>query len=196
VEGKSVKVRESGMPNAEMWHSFFAPDTILAAMGLTADVRNAVDFGCGYGTFAIPAAKRINGTLYAFDIDPPMVETTRRFAERENVRNIRIHLRDFLNDGTGLVAASVDYAMLFNILHADDPLRLLREAWRVLAAGGHVAVIHWNYDPKTPRGPPMAIRPRPEDCRRWTAEAGFAIETEHVALPPYHYGILGRKERA
>jgi hypothetical protein len=32
----------------------------------------------------------------------------------------------------------------------------------ILAGGGHVAVIHWNYDPQTPRGPPMAIRPRPE----------------------------------
>lgn len=189
-----MKVRESSMPAAGMWHTFFDPGAILDAMGLTGDVRDAVDFGCGYGTFTIPAAKRIQGTLHGFDIDPAMIEASRRGAEQENVRNVRLSLRDFAADGTALDAASVDYVMLFNILHAEDPLRLLREAHRILSPGGHIGVIHWNYDPKTPRGPPMAMRPRPADCRRWIEAAGFVIETEHIDLPPYHYGILARKE--
>ena len=54
-----MKVRESGMPPIEMWHTFFDPDRILAAMEVTSAVHDAVDFGCGYGTFAIPAAKGI-----------------------------------------------------------------------------------------------------------------------------------------
>ena len=189
-----MKVRESGMPAAGMWHTFFDPGAILDAMGLTGAVRNAVDFGCGYGTFAIPAAKRIQGTLHGFDMDPAMIEACRHVAEQEHVRNVRLYLRDFVAEGTGLDAASVDYVMQFNILHAEDPSRLLREAYRILAPGGHIGVIHWNYDPKTPRGPPMAMRPRPEDCRRWIEAAGFVIETEHIDLPPYHYGILARKE--
>jgi hypothetical protein len=40
----------------------------------------------------------------------------------------------------------------------------------------------------------MAMRPRPADCRRWLEAAGFVIETAHIDLPPYHYGILARKE--
>lgn len=190
-----MKVRESGMPEAGMWHTFFDPIAILDAMELTGDVRDAVDFGCGYGTFAIPAAKRIQGTLHGFDIDPLMIKASAHRAEQENVCNVRLYLRDFAADGTGLNAASVDYVMLFNILHTEDPLRLLREAHRILAPGGHVGIIHWNYDPKTPRGPPMAMRPRPEDCRRWVEEAGFVIKMEHIDLPPYHYGILARKEK-
>ncbi len=162
-------------------------------MGLTGDVRDAVDFGCGYGTFAIPAAKQIQGKLHGFDIDPMMIEATKRLAEQENVHNMRLHLCDFVMDGTGLEVASVDYVMLFNILHAEDPLRLLREAWRILAPGGRVGVIHWNYDPITPRGPPMEMRPRPEDCRRWILKAGFAIEAPHIDLPPFHYGILAHR---
>jgi SAM-dependent methyltransferase len=193
MEGKPMKVRESGMPEAGMWHTFFAPGAILDAMGLTGNVRDAVDFGCGYGTFAIPAAKRIQGILHAFDIDPDMIEATWRLAEQENVHNVRLHLCDFVTDGTGLEAASVDYVMLFNILHAEDPLRLLREAWRILTPGGHAGVVHWNYDPDTPRGPPMAIRPRPEDCRRWIEEAGLLIEKPQIDLPPFHYGIRARR---
>jgi SAM-dependent methyltransferase len=185
-----MKVRESGMPEPGMWNKFFNPIVILDAMGLTNRMVNAVDFGCGYGTFAIPAAKRIQGTLYGFDLDPEMIAASERYAEGANVRNVEFHLRDFVNEGTGLVAASVDYVMLFNILHAEDPICLLREAFRILSPAGCLGVIHWNYDPKTPRGPPMSIRPRPNDCRRWIEEAGFIIEKAHIDLPPHHYGIL------
>jgi len=190
-----MKVRESGMPEPDLWHKFFDSVAILEAMGLTETMTNAVDFGCGYGTFAIPAAKQIRGTLYGFDLDPAMIAASERYAAQEHVRNVRLYLRDFVADGTGLDAATVDYAMLFNILHAEDPLRLLREAYRILGPGGKVGVIHWNYDPKTPRGPPMSMRPKPEDCRRWIEEAGFVIEKPLVDLPPYHFGILARKEK-
>ncbi|HBA83141.1 MAG TPA: class I SAM-dependent methyltransferase [Verrucomicrobia bacterium] len=190
-----MKVRESGMPGEELWQSFFEPDAMLDAMGLTGNARDAVDFGCGYGTFAIPAAKRIRGVLHGFDLEPVMIEASQRLAEREKVGNARFYLRDFVAEGTGLEAESVDYAMLFNILHAEDPQRLLCEAKRILAPWGRVAVIHWNYDPKTPRGPPMSIRPRPGDCRRWIEAVGFAIEKAPIDLPPYHYGILARKEQ-
>ncbi len=189
-----MKVRESGMPDETMWQGFFAPDRILDEMGLIGAVRDAVDFGCGYGTFAIPAARRIRGTLHGFDIEPAMIEATRSLAQRENVHNVRLYLRDFIAAGTTLEAASVDYVMLFNILHAENPARLLTEARRILAPGGRVAVIHWNYDPETPRGPPMAIRPRPEHCRQWVTDAGFVMEKQNVDLPPYHYGIVARKE--
>jgi SAM-dependent methyltransferase len=97
--------------------------------------------------------------------------------------------RDFVRDGTGLAAGAADYVMLFNILHAEDPLQLLREARRNVRPAGIVAVMHWNYDPQTPRGPPMAVRPRPDDCRRWAEAAGFTVGPM-VDLPPYHYGFV------
>jgi len=189
-----MKVRESGMPDAGMWNEFFDPEAVLDAMGLTGSVVDAVDFGCGYGTFAIPAAKRIRGTLHGFDMDPAMIAESARYAEQQNAVNVHLYQRDFLAEGTGLDAASVDYAMLFNILHAEDPLPLLREAHRILLPGGHVGAIHWNYDPQTPRGPPMSMRPKPWDVRRWIEEAGFRIEKSHIDLPPYHYGILARRD--
>jgi SAM-dependent methyltransferase len=194
MEGKEMKVRESGMPGVEMWQTFFDPESILDVMGLTGDVCDAVDFGCGYGTFSIPAAKRIQGTLHGFDIDPAMIKACKLLAKQKKARNVRLHLGDFVKRGTGLDAASVDYVMLFNILHAKDPLRLLREAWRILVPGGHAGVIHWNYDPKTPRGPPMSIRPRPKQCIEWGKEAGFRFNLrDRYDLPPYHYGLLFRK---
>jgi SAM-dependent methyltransferase len=184
-----MKTRESGMPDESVWSGFFSPEETLAKLGLTAACRDVVDFGCGYGTFAVPAARLVGGTVYALDIDAEMVAATRRKAAEAGLANVRAERRDFVADGTGLPAGSVDYAMLFNILHCEQPLVLLREAWRVLGEGGGLGIVHWNYDAGTPRGPSMAIRPRPEQCRDWARQAGFRLRVpDPIALPPYHYG--------
>ena len=57
--------------------------------------------------------------------------------------------------------ASVDHAMLFNILHVEEPVGLLCEAMRVLVPGGKAGIIHWRTDLETPRGPSMADPPMP-----------------------------------
>ena len=61
--------------------SFFDPKNILATLQLDSHVRNAVDFGCGYGTFTLPAAALIKGSVYALDIDEAMVAATKRKAK-------------------------------------------------------------------------------------------------------------------
>jgi ubiquinone/menaquinone biosynthesis C-methylase UbiE len=179
------------MPEEQLWASFFDPGTILSKLGLTSVCRDAVEVGCGYGTFTIPAARIIVGTLHAFDIEPDMIEATRRNAQAAGLNNVQLYLRDVIADGTGLPDASTDYVMLFNILHAERPELLLAETYRVLRPGGKVGIIHWNYDPSTPRGPSMEIRPRPQQCRQWADQAGFRLlPLGIVDLPPYHYGML------
>lgn len=182
-----MKTRESGMPEEGMWVTFFTPDQVLRKLGLPMS-GEVVDFGCGYGTFTIPAAQLTSGTVHALDIEPDMVRTTQAKAESLRLQNVRTYLRDFVAKGTGLPDGSVHYAMLFNILHAECPEALLYEAWRIVAPGGKLGIIHWNCDPTTPRGPSMDIRPRPEDCRWWAERIGFRF-VEQVDLPPYHWGM-------
>ncbi len=188
-----MKVRDSGMPDERMWVGFFDPSSVLARLGLTWDTSSAVDLGCGYGTFTVPAAEIVAGTVHGFDIEPDMVGTTGSKAQDAGLTNVQLHLRDFVAEGTGLAGGSVDYVMLFNILHAEEPERLLREAYRILAPGGTAAVMHWVGDRPTPRGPSLDIRPTPADCRKWMAAAGFMIEGDVIDLPPYHFGLVGRK---
>jgi len=186
-----MKTRESGMPDEAMWDSFFSPAQTLARLGLTRACGDVVDFGCGYGTFTIPAAKIVRGTVHALDIDADMIDATQRKAEAEQLVNVCTVRRDFVAEGTGLAGASVDYAMLFNILHCEEPGVLLDEARRVLRPGGLLGVMHWKYDAATPRGPSMAIRPRPGECKAWAENAGFRLRgAEEVDLPPYHYGLV------
>ncbi len=188
-----MKIRESGMPERDVWERFFSPDKILKTLGLDSNSNDGVEFGCGYGTFTIPAAKIITGKLFAFDIEAEMVAFTKEDAARQGVKNIEVIQRDFMSDGTGLAPESIEYALLFNILHLENPVTLLREANRLLKKKGKVGIIHWNYDPSTPRGPSMDIRPRPEQCIEWAKQAGFT-EPKQVDLKPYHYGVMMSKK--
>jgi SAM-dependent methyltransferase len=191
-----MKARESGMPDEATWQGFFDPPAVLRKLHLSGSCHDAVDFGCGYGTFTIPASRMLSGTMHAVDIEPEMIAAVKAKAAAAGLQNVRTYLRDFIAYGTGLPERSVDYAMLLNILHAECPEVLLGEAFRVLRPGGRLAIMHWNYDPATPRGPSMDIRPRPDQCRRWAEEAGFRLLPPGlIDLPPYHYGlVLGRPE--
>lgn len=186
-----AKVRESGMPAQQQWESFFDAEAILDALGCRALTGDVVEFGCGYGTFAIPAARRTSGTVLALDIDPLMVADTAARAVAEGLTNVSAQQRDFVAAGSGRPAQSVGCVLLLNILHLEDPLILLREARRVLQPGGTAGVIHWRCDVATPRGPPLAIRPDPEQCRAWAQQAGFArISACGLTRAPWHWGLV------
>ena len=188
-----MKIRDSGMPDRSMWEKFFNPAKILTTLGINSQTGDVVEFGCGYGTFTIPAAKVIKGKIYALDIEPDMIQITSEEAKKNGLSNVQAVLRDFMAEGSGLPDGSVDYVMLFNILHLEKPMVLINEAKRILREGGKIGIIHWNYDPKTPRGPSMDIRPKPGDCMKWAKQAGFADPKEYD-LKPYHYGIVMTKE--
>jgi len=157
-------------------------------------VRDAADFACGYGRFTIPAAQRIQGMMFAIDIDPQMVRHVDEKSSRLGLANVKSMVRDLLLDGSGLENDSMDYVMIFNILHVEDPLILFREAFRVLRQGGRVGIIHWIRHRNTPRGPPLEVRPTVEQCISSCLQAGFAPESDtSIGLKPYHFGLLMRK---
>ena len=187
-----MKVRDSGMPQEEMWSEFFDAQVILEQMQLTSELENVVDLGSGYGTFSIPAAQIVSGTVHAFDIEPEMIELLKTKSVPLNINNILLHLQDFIAEGSGLADNSVDYVMLFNILHHSHPKQILDETFRILKPNAKAGIIHWRSDISTPRGPQLDIRPTPEQCKQWALESGFAVTTE-LLLEPYHYGIIIQK---
>jgi SAM-dependent methyltransferase len=182
------------MPSVEQWESYFDAAGTLEALGCRNLSGDAVEFGCGYGTFTIPLARRVVGTVFALDIDPLLVAATALRTLEAGLKNILIEQRDFVAHGCGREAGSASLVLLFNILHIEDPLHFLKEAHRVLRPKGMIAVIHWNYDARTPRGPPLDIRPQPHQCRLWGEQAGLRWVRDQV-LPgsPWHWGMVLEK---
>lgn len=181
------------MPEEVFWNSFFDAERMIERLlgkhGVQGDV---VEFGCGYGTFTIPAARRTTGLVTALDIECDLVESVQLKAEECNLPNIRAQHRDFVANGTELESETQAHAMIFNLLHLEHPVALLQEAHRILRADGVLSVIHWRSDIPTPRGPSLEIRPTPEQCRTWMAEAGFG-SIENVDLQecsPFHFGLV------
>jgi SAM-dependent methyltransferase len=188
-----MKGRESGMPEEAYWQTFYDPDCIVEKLECAREKKEIIaEFGSGYGTFTFAVAKRTSGIVHALDIDPELVALVQRRARDAGLSNVRAEVRDFLAQGTGLPSASVDHAMVYNILHVEEPVRLLKEAYRILRPGGVVSIIHWKYDSSTPRGPSMGIRPRPEQCRAWGEAAGlrFIRDQDLSECCDYHFGVL------
>ena len=127
-----MKVRDSGMPEQSYWESLFDISGVLDALKVDREINDAVEVGCGYGTFTLPVAQRIRGTLHAFDIEPEMIEITRRRAAAAKIENVRVEARDAAAGGFSLPKESVDAVLLFNILHAEDPYEATRALWQAM----------------------------------------------------------------
>lgn len=189
-----MKGRESGMPDESYWDAFFNPRCILEKLDYRGDRGDVVEFGCGYGTFTIPAAQMGTGRVFALDIELGMVAETAKKAAAAGLANVVAEKRDFVTAGCGRPDESAGYAMLFNILHIEDPVRLLGEARRVLTPGGTAGIIHWRADVETPRGPSLDIRPSAEDCRAWGEAAGLEFDRyESLCCCSWHWGLVMRR---
>ena len=184
------------MPDEAQWAGFFDCEATVARLLGAAKVHGDVlEFGCGYGSFTLPVAQRTIGVVTALDIDPAMVARVQDKVARLNLRNVRVQVRDFVVDGSGVVSASQAYALIFNLLHLQRPVTLLGEAYRSLHCGGQLAVVHWRSDIATPRGPPLDMRPTPAQCRQWLTAAGFhdVVSVDIADCCPFHFGLLARK---
>ena len=169
---------------------------MVTKLDCTGPCGDVVEFGCGYGTFTIPAARQTTGRVIALDIEPVMVSETVRKANEAGLCNVVGIVRDFVAEGCGLADEQAGRVMLFNILHIENPLGLLREAHRVLAPSGEVAIIHWRNDVPTPRGPSHSIRPTAERCRVWGEQAGFEfVRYEELCCCSWHWGLVMRRPR-
>jgi ubiquinone/menaquinone biosynthesis C-methylase UbiE len=106
-----------------------------------------LDFGCGPGTYAIPAARIVGnqGKVYALDKDREALVDLMHQVEQAALRNVERmdtdgELRIDLPDNT------VDTVFLFDVLHSyylplrDERRRLLEEVWRICRSGALILV--------------------------------------------------------
>lgn len=95
-----------------------------------------LDFGCGPGSYAAPAAQMVgdSGRVYALDVYPLALEMTAARAKKAGLTNVETIRSD---GGTDLPGQSVDVALLYDVFHdLATPEAVLRELHRVLEPSG------------------------------------------------------------
>lgn len=185
-----MKVRDSGMPSERLWNNYFDTNLILSKLQIDSEIINLVEIGSGYGTFTIPVAKLVKRRLFAFDIENELIINLKEKLTIHKIDNVILEQRDILTQNTGLEDNSVDYVMLFNILHNDSPTDFLNESFRILKPQGKIGIIHWRSDISTPRGPDLSIRPKPKQIIELIDKEKFKITKEPFILKPFHYGLV------
>ncbi len=96
-----------------------------------------VDYACGPGHYAIPLAETVGpeGRVYAVDIQPLAMESVKKKALRQGLKNVTTVLVDSYD--TGLPAACADIVVFLDAFHmVADPEALLQEIHRLLKPKG------------------------------------------------------------
>jgi ubiquinone/menaquinone biosynthesis C-methylase UbiE len=107
-----------------------------------------LDFGCGIGSYSIPAAKQVgdSGRVYALDVHPVAIERVQKRVKKENLTNV-----ETIQSGleTGLKDESLDHILLLDVYTWIPNKRpLLKELHRVLKSSGKMSVLIDHTDPK------------------------------------------------
>ncbi|WP_146521641.1 class I SAM-dependent methyltransferase [Stieleria varia] len=186
-----MKIRDSGMPEEAFWETLFDVDEIVDAFGWTGTDeprdRHAIEFGCGYGSFTAALKDVFRGRLDCFELEPEMICRTKARIP-EGCSTVHFHALDFLAEPWPSESRGAEVAILFHMLHLDDPLSLLRRVSEHLAPGGTLAVLHWRSDRETPRGPAMNTRPTLADLEHWADELNArSLTTLNLTRSPHHF---------
>ncbi|MFN2165181.1 MAG: class I SAM-dependent methyltransferase [Anaerolineae bacterium] len=118
---------------------FRDPGAELAEAGVY-EGQVVLDYGCGIGSYALPAARLVGstGVVYALDIHPLAIQAVERRARKEDIANLQTICSD---RDTGLLDGSLDLVLLYDVLHAvPDKRGLLTELHRVLKTSGRLLV--------------------------------------------------------
>ena len=102
-----------------------------------------LDYGCGRGTFSIPAARIVGpgGIVHALDTDASALAELGRRAEDEALGNIRTARVDGETSPDELLPGQADVILLYDVIHlVDDRNLIVRELAGALKPGGVLSV--------------------------------------------------------
>jgi SAM-dependent methyltransferase len=119
---------------------------LLRELGVEAG-QAVLDFGCGTGTYALPAAEIVGqkGRVYALDKDRDVLDELMEEARRTGLRNI-VRVDSSGKVSIGLERESIDVVLLFDVFHSyyfpkhSQRGRLLAEIQRILKGDGILLV--------------------------------------------------------
>lgn len=174
--------------------SFAHPHRNVAALGVEPGMRVA-DFGAGSGAYVLAIAGALDGdgAVFAVDIQQDLLRRIHHEARHRHFKNVHIIWGDLERTGASKLAdGTIDLVLISNLLfQVEDKQAVVREAHRVLAPGGRIALIDWaeSFGGLGPRKQDVVPR---EEGAALLARTGF-IKAEPFAAGAHHWGIIAYK---
>ena len=171
-------------PDREQWQK---PNLIMDELRI-AEGSVVADLGAGGGWFTIRLARRVgpNGLVYAEDIQPQMIDATRRRAQHERLTNVRTVLG---TPSDPRLPRKIDAVLIVDAYHEiEDPIVLLKNVERSLNPQGRVGVVGFLPGGGGP-GPAPEERVAPDTVVKAAEAAGLNLQAR-VAVPPFQFLLV------
>ena len=120
---------------------------MLSEVGIS-DGQSVLDFGCGSGTYSIPAAKLVgrDGRIYSLDVSQGALKKLSRMAKKEGVDNI-ITLLSSDDVEIPISNERLNNVLLIDVLQEiSDKNTLFKEIYRILRPDGLMTVYPMHID--------------------------------------------------
>ena len=126
-----------------LWRGIYSGQNIQRKwkqFNLVKEGQTFLDYGCGTGSFTIPAARivGVTGKVYALDCFPRQLKIVAEKAKQEGLTNIEMILSD---NKTGLPDECIDVVWMCDVFHEVKQKRaVLEELHRVLRREGILTI--------------------------------------------------------
>lgn len=169
------------------------PAKLMAAIDLELG-QTVCDLGCGNGFYSLKLAKEVGpqGTVWAVDIQPEMLELLRERAEARSVTNIKPKLGGPADPK--LPAGEIDLLLLVDVYHEiSHPQQMLAHIRDSLKPTGRVALVEFRTeDPQVPIKPLHKMTQ--QQCMKEFTANGFKLVGQYNDLPWQHVLFFARDD--
>jgi len=149
-----------------------------------------IDLGAGTGFLTLALREELQPTsIYACDLSQVMLDwmTENILPQHPDITTVKTG-----EDQVPLPDATGDLIYMITLHHElQNPLRTLRECYRLLKPGGEIFIVDWKKE-EMEEGPSITIRCTAEEVGRQMTETGFTSVSSYHDLPK-HFLVVGRK---
>jgi ubiquinone/menaquinone biosynthesis C-methylase UbiE len=168
-----------------------APDRALDAIGIQPG-STVADIGAGSGYMTVRLAARVGpaGTVYANDLQAPMLALLQKRLVREHIGNVQV-VQGTVDDPK-LPASTIEMALLVDVYHEfSAPQAMLRHLRTALTPGGRLVLLEYRKE-----DPSIPIRVEHKmtvaEAKQEVEAEGYTLARVDEALPRQHILIFAK----